>query len=496
MISVEKVNESYFYLDGDLDELQTIVDFFTITSDNYKWDKRYRAGLWDGKVRVFQLRNRLLHQGLLFRLFELIKSQDFEYDFKFLKTNSIRGPKLNDTDIEKTLKEKYQLSFAPHDYQLKSISQAIYDKKCVILSPTASGKSFIIFGLIHYIMKLSKNVKKLLLIVPTVSLVEQMASDFADYDKSGRNFHQYVHPIYSGQSKTSNKPIHVSTWQSMQDFVKNDPKFFEQFQAILVDECHSGTGDSKTTTAIISACTNAEYKIGLSGTLRDAKLNMVILEGLFGKVHKFTSTAQLMERGILAPLKIKSIVLDYSTLTRIGSYKLKYPDEVNYIEKIPERMDFLTKFSTKFNTNVLFMFRKQEFGKELYERFKKANPDKQVFLVYGGTDVKDREEVRKIAEKHSNVIIVASYGVFSTGVNIKNLPNLVIAQTLKSKVTLLQTIGRSLRLHKDKLFATLYDIVDDLCHKSWKNYSYRHFMERSDIYDAEQFNFEIKTVKI
>ena len=119
-----------------------------------------------------------------------------------------------------------------------------------------------------------------------------------------------------------------------------------------------------------------------------------------------------------------------------------------------------------------------------------------MFFVHGGVATEDRERVREITESENNAIIVASYGTFSTGINIKNLHNVIFASPSKSRIRNLQSIGRVLRKGSNNTKATLYDIADDISHKSRRNYTLNHLIERIKIYNEENFNYDIVNIPL
>ena len=122
--------------------------------------------------------------------------------------------------------------------------------------------------------------------------------------------------------------------------------------------------------------------------------------------------------------------------------------------------------------------------------------ERKVFFVHGGVDAEEREQIREITEREVNAIIVASYGTFSTGINIKNLHNIVYASPSKSRIRNLQSIGRVIRKGTNKAKAILYYISDDCSVKSRKNYTLNHLIERIKNYNEENFNYDIITIQL
>jgi superfamily II DNA or RNA helicase len=327
--------------------------------------------------------------------------------------------------------------------------------------------------------------QKILLVVPTTSLVEQMYKDFEDY---GWDAGSYCHRIYSGREKTNSAPVTITTWQSIYNLERG---FFEDFDVVIGDEAH--LFKSKSLINIMTKLHHAKYRFGFTGTLDGTQTHKWVLEGLFGPSYKVTRTAELMEKGHVSKLDIRCLVLKHTP-----QIFETYEDEVQFIITHDKRNNFIKNLVLDLKGNTLILFSRVEtHGKPLFElidNYKQSG--RKVFFVHGGVDTEERERVREITEVQENAIIIASYGVFSTGINIKNLHNVVFASPSKSRVRNLQSIGRVLRKGKNKTKAMLYDIADDCTHKSRKNYTLNHLIERIKIYNEEKFNYEIITVNL
>ena len=175
-----------------------------------------------------------------------------------------------------------------------------------------------------------------------------------------------------------------------------------------------------------------------------------------------------------------------------------YEDEIQYIIGHPKRNRFIRNLAVDLRGNTLVLFsRVATHGQILFDSINSfVKNGRKVFYVHGGVEAQEREEVRTITESESNAIIVASYGTFSTGINIKNLHNVIFASPSKSRIRNLQSIGRVLRKGDKKSKAVLYDIADDISYKSRKNYTLNHLVERIKIYNEEQFNYEIIQISL
>jgi superfamily II DNA or RNA helicase len=237
---------------------------------------------------------------------------------------------------------------------------------------------------------------------------------------------------------------------------------------------------------------DCKYRFGFTGTLDGSLTNKITLEGLFGPVKQVTTTTDLMEKGHVADLKIKALILKYPQDVCKDARKFSYQDEVDFLVRNEKRNKFIRNLSLslKGNTLVLFQF-VDKHGKQLYSMMKDKEPDRKIFFIHGGVDGEDREQVRGIVENESNAIIVASFGTYSTGINIRNLHNVVFASPSKSRIRVLQSIGRGLRIGDNKDNMTLYDIADDLKVGSHTNFTLQHFSERLNIYSSEGFTFKV-----
>ena len=324
--------------------------------------------------------------------------------------------------------------------------------------------------------------ERTLILVPTTSLVEQMYSDFQDYGWSPGT---YCQKVYQGYTTKIEKDVVISTWQSI---YKMPRKYFEQFGCVIGDEAH--TFKAKSLTGIMTKLHQCKYRFGFTGTLDGTQTHRLVLEGLFGPVKKVISTKELMDKKTLANLRIKCIILRHSNIRE----KMSYAEELEYIVTNKKRMDFVVNLLRHLRGNTLCLFQLVEkHGKILYDELKE---NENVYFVYGGTDTSDREEIRGLVESHSNSTTIASFGTFSTGINIRNIHNIVLASPSKSKIRVLQSIGRGLRTSSTKDSILIYDIADDISYGERRNFTLNHFTERLNIYNEEQFNYEISKVKL
>jgi len=483
-MKISKVNEVYLELEVNEDVSRELSDYFTFEVPGAKFMPQFRNRMWDGKIRLFSPHNGRIYVGLLPYIKEYCSKKSIEYIMEEGVENDRNVFRESVREFAESLRPKSRgkpIQF--RDYQIDAIWHAIQSNRCLLLSPTASGKSLIIYTLVRYynLMKL-----KTLILVPTTSLVEQMYSDFIDYGWEDK----YLHRVYAGHDKGSKKPVVISTWQSI---YKLHRPYFAQYGCIIGDEAH--LFKAKSLTDIMAKSGEVRYRFGLTGTLDGTQTHRLVLEGLFGQVKKIISTKELIDRGTLAQLDIDCIVLKHTEeeAKRVRYYT--YAEEINYLVSHPKRNKFIENLCKNIKGNTLLLFQLVEkHGVLLYNEIKTL--DRKVFFVYGGTTTETREKIRAITEKETNAIIVASYGTFSTGINIRAINNIVFASPSKSRIRVLQSIGRGLRQSDDKSRVKLFDVSDNITYKSRPNFTYRHFTQRLNIYKEEQFNYDINRINL
>ena len=494
-LTIRKYNEVYVKISCEKHIAQELSEYFTFFVPGYQFVPAFRNRIWDGKIRLFNLKNYLIYSGLLSYIEEFC--QEREYTFEYDETRA------NIEDEFSTYKAKKfadslnlqsrNIPIEVRDYQIDAFVHAMQRKKCLLLSPTASGKSLIIYLL--YRQFLDYQGLKGLIIVPTTSLVEQLYNDFIDYSSAnGFDVETNVHRVYQGRDKHSNKSLVISTWQSLYQLPK---EYFEQYDYIIGDEAHLFKAQSLTT--IMTSAINTKYRIGLTGTLDGTKTHKLVLEGLFGQVKKVTTTKELIENKQLSDFEIKCLILKYSDELAEEMKDKTYQEEIEFLISNEPRNKFIKNLAVSLGTNTLVLYQMVEkHGKILYDMICNTEKlgDRKVFFVHGGVDTEDRESIRAIMEKEKDAIVVASFGTFSTGINIRNLHNIIFASPSKSRVRNLQSIGRGLRQSENKTKAVLYDIADDLRYKKHMNFTLRHFVERVKIYTEEKFPFKIYNIGI
>jgi superfamily II DNA or RNA helicase len=482
-VVISKANEVFLKVDSEPHIEYELRDHFTFEVEGAKFMPQYRNRNWNGEIHLFDMRSKRIYIGLLDRIISFCQRHDYTY--KFVDNEYYGAPfEINEGISYEGVKDymKSICSHSPRKYQVEGVYDALRHNRKLLISPTASGKSLMIYSLVRYYVDKGQ---KILLVVPTTSLVEQMYKDFEDY---GWDADSYCHRIYAGKDKTNEHPVTITTWQSV---YKLERSFFEDYNVVIGDEAH--LFKSKSLVSIMTKLHHAKYRFGFTGTLDGTQTHKWVLEGLFGPSYKVTKTDELMKQGHLSKLDIQCLVLKHPP----QKFEV-YNDEIEYLISHEQRNKFITNLTLDLKGNTLVLYSRVEaHGAVLYEKINNSKRiDRKVFFVHGGVNAEERELIREITERENNAIIVASYGTFSTGINIKNLHNVIFASPSKSRIRNLQSIGRVLRKGNNKVKATLYDISDDCTHNSKKNYTLNHFIERIKIYNEENFNYEIITVQL
>ncbi len=480
---ISKVNEVYLKIQTEPHIDYELRDRFTFEVPNKKFMPQYRNKYWDGYVHLYNLKTKRIYVGLLDKIIAFCENSGYTYQFENNKYYGLPF-EYNEMVSKEGVKDyiKSITKFKARDYQIDAVYDALKYNRKLLISPTASGKSLMIYSLVRYFVERNQ---KILLVVPTTSLVEQMYKDFEDYGWDPKN---HCHRIYAGRERTNVNEVTITTWQSVYNL---DRGFFEDYDVVIGDEAH--LFKSKSLVNIMDKLHHAKYRYGFTGTLDGTQTHKWVLEGLFGPSYKVTQTKRLMEEGYLSNLDIQCIVLKYKP----KNFQT-YEDEIQFLISHERRNNFIRNLALDLKGNTLILYSRVEtHGEVLYNLINnKVDNGRKVFFIHGGVDAENRESVREITEEETNAIVVASYGTFSTGINIKNLHNLIFASPSKSRIRNLQSIGRVLRKGNSKTKAKLYDIADDLTTSSGKNYTLNHFIERVKIYVQEQFNYEIISINL
>mgnify|MGYP006413880783 FL=1 len=493
VVNVEPINAVHMKIDTDSGIKMELQSYFSFRPTGYQFVPSYKNRMWDGWVRLFSPLRPVLYVGLLPYLKKFCDDRGYQLNVGGDMYSQENVP----DDYGYEIAEEIGCKFKPRDYQNEYVVNAIRQNRSLSLSPTSSGKSLIIYLIQqHYYQAYGH---RTLIIVPTISLVHQMAGDFVDYGCTDE-----IYKIQGGVDKNTNAPIVISTWQSL---IKQPKGWFDQFRVVLGDEAHQF--QAKSLQKIMDALVNCQYRHGFTGTLKsdESKTHRLVLEGCFGEVKRYVTTKDLMDSGTVADFKVKAIVLGYDdgikkefrkAFKKIAEPGKKYPAEREFLINNHKRNIFIRNllWSLEGQNNLVLFDLVEKHGKVLEPLLRKD--DRQLHFIYGGTKGDERERIRNLIENDpiKQHDILASYGVFSTGVNLKKLDNVIFASGSKSEIKVLQSIGRTLRKGNDADKATLYDITDDLSHGSFENYTLKHFKKRIEIYGSEQFSFKIYNVNI
>lgn len=401
-------------------------------------------------------------------------------------------------------------AIVPYEHQYKLTERALNGRRISLLACTSAGKSLAMCIIARYLI--SRENKKLLIVVPSTNLVEQLFSDFQD-DYGWEDAKKYCTLIYSDSDdkltkkqierlKAANvgeevtlKQITISTWQSLQH--KSDD-FFKCFTAVLVDEAHSTRGVKLRD--ILSKCVNAtDFKVGVSGTLPDDGIDAGYIESQLGRKEDIVRLKELVAKGILTPVTVNSILIPYPPQQRKMICRQTYDDEVAFCSANTSRQDIIKilidKKKITDQQNTVILFKNIEPLEMMHDFLSRTFPQFTYHIIKGDVSVDEREDIRKKIEYSTGNIILATYGCMKQGVNIKLLHNLVFANPAKSIYMVVQSIGRIVRPHKDKKMAYVYDLVDDASYEYIgrsgypvvkANYMMKHYDIRRSYYDADE----------
>lgn len=498
IVRIEKVDEVYIKVLTDSSLRQELVDYFSFRPPGYQFVPSFKNRIWDGYIRLFNPMKPYLYGGLLEYLNKFCEDRQYEIQ---IAPELIPDNKIEDSYVEE-LATDIGAKLKPRDYQIDYVLNALRNNRTLSLSPTSSGKSFIIYLLQQHYYRTFGH--RTLIIVPTISLVHQMAGDFIDYGCDP----DLIYKIQGGVDKKTKASIVISTWQSL---VRQPKEWFDQFKVVLGDEAH--LFQAKSLTTIMEKLTDAPYRHGFTGTISsESKVHRLILEGVFGPIKRFVTTKQLMDEGTVADFKVKGLVLTHSNETKaqfakdLKDLKKKNPKKKNLIYVAEREFLFSNEKRNKFIQNLVFSLKGQnnlilfdwveKHGKILEPLLRKEG--RVLHFIYGDTPGEERERIRHIIENDSEKRhdILASFGTFATGVSVRRIDNAIFASAYKAEIKTLQAIGRTLRKGNGSDKAVLYDISDDLSYGSFTNYTLQHFRKRVEIYETEQFPYQIYNIDI
>lgn len=500
MIEVEKINEAFIKVLGSESAETDIRDHFTFKAAGYRFSPKFKAGLWNGDISLYNQRNKRLPIGLYKRLEAFCDSSNIEMTIR--ENSSYTLDDANDVTREEVddfihdLDIHLPMNGKPRDYQIDAIYHAIRDKKLTLISPTSSGKSMILYCIIRWILDKNPHAR-IILMVPTVQLVNQMFSDFVEYSKNNNfNVAKFSQKLFSGQPKELVANILITTWQSLKKVASNPvagPKIMGTYDAVFADEAH--TSKSVEVQNILEKCINASYRIGTTGTLDNEKIHQLVIEGMLGPVYKVITTRELIDNKQVSDVALKCFSLKYPEEFSKAMKKSSYIEEMDFLIGLNKRNDFIASLavaSVESGTTLVLVNNRDTHAKPLCALIK-TKTKRPVYYVSGTVSAEKREEIRLLANKE-NCIIVATYATLSTGVNIPNIRTVIFGSPSKSPIRVLQSLGRGIRLAEGKTTMTLIDIIDDMRHKKRENFAYKHAIIRIAMYRKEKLVLTVKEI--
>ena len=484
-VELVELNASHHAMRCDDDVFMDAYSEFTFKVPGHRFMPAYRRGTWDGTVKTLKRKGRLVPSGLVPRVERyLLDRGDCAVT---IESKQLPGCRVPEEPIEFVSKIDVPTSFERRDYQLETVRHAMANTRALILSPTGSGKSMVIYVIGRWYGFLSK-----LLIVPTKALVNQMVGDFRSY-----GYREPITTIHGEADKSwrdgTVTEFTISTWQSVYDMPAD---WFERYGVLLGDEAHGFK--SKSLVTIGDKCRNAYRRYGFTGTLDGKDCHQMVLEGVFGRVYEATKTIELQKRNQLAKLEVRIILLRHPLKETIScDFGDDYMAEAKYLAQHQARREFTLNLleSLKGNTLLLFQYVKVH-GEPLHRMA--LDRGLPVHFISGSSKVADREAIRELAKERDDLRVMASYGTFAQGVNIPRLDNIILASSYRSEIKVLQSIGRGLRVGGSQGVTRVYDLADDLRHPSRKkpNFSYRHMKVRIGYYNREQFPYRTTRVDL
>ena len=485
---------------NDRAEALELKEYFSFYADGYRFHPAFKAKRWDGRIQKFNVNTGLIERGLLFQVIDFCKERNYELqvDPSLLETSNV--------DREEFYEFLKGLNFQSkgnpielRDYQMDAAFECVNKKRKLVVSPVSSGKSAVISGISRYLQTIFEPDEKILIVVPNVSLVNQFAFDLCDYFSNDEEWLKTdpIHTIFAGQEKNVESQIIVSTWQSLHKMPK---EYFGQFRALFVDECH--LSESKAFSSVCEKCYNADYRFGFSGTVKDSKVHILTLEGMFGRTMVTITTRELMDEGSVTELDIKALLIKYPPDVCEQQRKINdYMTENDLIIMNEDRNRFICKLALSQKGNGLILVDKiEKHSKPLLKMMKEMAGDRPIFYMVGEVKASERERIRQELGNHNNAILIGNFQVLSTGLNIPSLAWLIFGSPTKSYARCIQSIGRILRLYTGKTLVTLFDLIDDMRIKPrtaiHENYAWKHAVERLNYYSDQKFDVQMRKVPL
>lgn len=481
---------------------------FSFKVDNAQYDPRVKSGRWDGIKRLYNRTHKRMYNGLLYELVKFLTKQEYTFtiDPELIPTSDVKRQDIIDLCNELIKPHDKGEPIEPYDYQFDAVEYMLQASRSICLAATSAGKSLSIYMAIRlYQLAEELDGKRIIVVVPSKMLVEQLYADFENYSTyPGSNWKAstFCQKVSGNYSKFIEKPIVITTWQSLKTLHKST---ILDAGAIFIDECHTVRGP--VLAELLEAAVGCDIRHGLTGTLDDMESNIMAAQGLLGPAKRIVTAKEIIDAGRATEVKVNCIILDYDSDTKrafkadqdiaanLPEQNAKYMAEINFINGLNCRFNFIqnTVLSLKGNTIVLFD-RVEDQGIPLYEDMKAKH--EHTYIIHGNVGDKEREMIKTLFNMYDDIILYATFSIMSTGVSIKNLHNMLYASSSKAKIRVLQSIGRLMRLHNSKNVATLYDLVDKIDYNGYQNATFRHVEERIKFYANEKFKVTFMNLKL
>lgn len=513
---LDLVKEKLVIVDSTRVEYHQLKLHLTRYVKNYKYQPRFKLGVWDGTISHFN--NGQINLGLWRECFDLCKLNNWKFEIEN-KDDFPLEKDLSLEDVDNFCKEFFKnhitkegKPFMPYDHQIQSAYKILKNRYCIAEVATGGGKSLIFAIVAFYTIKNLNKDAKFLLIVPSISLVTQFFDDLLDYNLGYNNCNLNpldikMDEIMSDRPRRSEGEanIVIGTYQSLE---KRDVEWFKQFYGVVGDEAHKAgsgsTSDIKLVSKILTNTFGSAYvRFGMSGTFPDKEsIDYITIQSLMGPKITEVRADELMKKGIITSVKIKTLILNHNDsefndninlIKRGGNGKAAFDLERKYIQQSAKRTNFIIdKILSKITKNTLVLFTIKDYGSSIYHACRERLQNIDVHYIDGDVKTERREYIKKEMEDTSGnpKILIASFGTLSTGVSIKSLSNVVFLESYKSEQIVIQSIGRILRLHSEKDHANVFDIVDIYFDtKQPSNILYKHYTERKRFYTDRKYPF-------
>lgn len=522
LLKFDKEKQIFEIKEAERMEINQLKIWLNRHTKNFRFNPKFKMGLWDGKVNHFD--GDKVDMGLWKEClkacneigfpFNIENKKDFPLDRKVTLESVTKFCK----DFFKSHKVKDKKTgelkpFMPYDYQIETAFKILKNRYCLAEVATSGGKSLILSIVFFYILKHKNPDAKILVILPSISLIVQLHDNLVEYNKGFNNENKdflelKVEEIMSDKprkySGTDEPNIYLATYQSLAKTSNWGKEFFQQFNVVAVDESHKAKAASLKR-ILERTFTYADYRVGVSGTFPEETTSEILsIERLTGPIVTTIEAKTLQDRGKISNLKIKCITINHDDhefdeqLKQIRKNKnlgsKAYQLEKKYIHNSKKRMKFISKLVGKFTKNSLLLFNIIEHGKEMLEYLENDHPDKIFLYIDGQVKKKDRETILNRLEEDNTdgktIILLATFGTLAVGVSVNNIHNVLFTDSFKSEQLIIQAIGRALRLHEKKNKAFIFDLIDCFREDRQNNSFYRHGVERKRMYKKREYPYD------